>query len=200
MTTEPQIAVEPVTDEDVGVAMDAPGMRAILEQDRRRVAERQAPEIERLRAEVAKMHARRAVLFGELIELKHAIENGHRASAIAIIDAIARVIPDQSKTLAELRAEVARLSAACAAKDEALRLLTDMDELRETDELYIARAALSDTAGKGWIDASGAVEATCFSHCEIIGREPFGTYRDVGRVEVPKDWADDEVLIVRKPK
>ena len=74
-------------------------------------------EVERLRAEVAKMHARRAVLFGELIELKSAIENGHRASAIAIIDAIARVIPDQSKTLAELRAEVARLTAALNGKE-----------------------------------------------------------------------------------
>ena len=122
-------------------------MKQILAEDRRRVAERQAGqqgdhnptspsheaanaelahisgtisdalEIERLRAEVAKMHARRAVLFGELIELKRAIENGHRASAIAIIDAIARVIPDQSKTLAELRAEVARLTAALNGKE-----------------------------------------------------------------------------------
>ncbi len=73
MTTEPQIgppqgaaslpltaqavAVEPVTDEDVLVALNLPARalephtRRILEQDRRRVAERQAPEIERLRAE-----------------------------------------------------------------------------------------------------------------------------------------------------
>ena len=119
-------AIEPVTDEDVDEAIELitdgawiqpPVLIRLLEQDRRRVAERQAPEIERLRAEVAKMHARRAVLFGELIELKRAIENGHRASAIAIIDAIARVIPDQSKTLAELRAEVARLTAALNGKE-----------------------------------------------------------------------------------
>ena len=185
MNTEPQI--EAVTDEDARVATQTYfiNMKQILAEDRRRVVERQANhgtthaegcvswgrghyecarvEIERLRAEVAKMHARRAVLFGELMELKRAIENGHRASAIAIIDAIARVIPDQSKTLAELRAEVAALKAAQA----------------------------------NMIDATGAVEATCFSHCEVIGREPFGTYRDVGRVEVPKDWAGDTVLIVR---
>ena len=149
MTAQPQI--EPVTDEDHDAfrrayndTRDTGGTLyvafiAAMEQDRRRVVERQANhgtthaegcvswgrghyecamvEIERLRAEVAKMHARRAVLFGELIELKHAIENGHRASAIAIIDAIARVIPDQSKTLAELRAEVARLTAALNGKE-----------------------------------------------------------------------------------
>ncbi len=140
--------IEPVTERDIDEVLNARAagydIRYALEQDRRRVAERQAAriadqpmsdyeighmegaemvvgtmgaEIERLRAEVAKMHARRAVLFGELIELKHAIENGHRASAIAIIDAIARVIPDQSKTLAELRAEVARLTAALNGKE-----------------------------------------------------------------------------------
>ena len=145
MNTDTPPTIEPVTDDDVMVAVNLPARalephtRRILEQDRRRVVERQANhgtthaegcvswgrghyecamvEIERLRAEVAKMHARRAVLFGELIELKHAIENGHRASAIAIIDAIARVIPDQSKTLAELRAEVARLTAALNGKE-----------------------------------------------------------------------------------
>ena len=141
MNTEPQI--EPVTDDDLRAAQnigERPGqirLVAILEQDRRRVAERQAPEIERLRAEVAKMHARRAVLFGELIELKRAIENGHRASAIAIIDAIARVIPDQSKTLAELRAEVARLTAEAAlspvldAYEKQTRALPNQHEIPE---------------------------------------------------------------------
>ncbi len=61
MNTEPQI--EPVTDDDLRAAQnigERPGqirLVAILEQDRRRVAERQAPEIERLRAEVAEADA-----------------------------------------------------------------------------------------------------------------------------------------------
>lgn len=52
-------AIEPVTDDDLRAAVKAgeivvaPFLQRALEQDRRRVAERQAPEIERLRAEVA---------------------------------------------------------------------------------------------------------------------------------------------------
>ncbi len=174
MTTEPQIAVEPVTDEDVLVAVKvgemvvAPFVQQALEQDRRRVAERVAgrtaemaewvgiaAEIERLRAEVA----------------------AHRKHDVLRCDALMKA-----------EAEVAKLNAACAAKDEALRLLTDMDELRETDELYIARAALSDTAGANMIDATGAVETGVFWYS--------GRYV----VEIPKSMALSRVLIVRKPK
>lgn len=50
-------AFEPVTERDIDEVLNARAagydIRYALEQDRRRVAERQAPEIERLRAEVA---------------------------------------------------------------------------------------------------------------------------------------------------
>lgn len=183
MTTEPQIgppqgaaslpltaqavAVEPVTDEDARVATQTYfiNMKQILAEDRRRVAERQAGRQ------------------GDYnpASLSHEAANAELAH-------ISGTISD-AREIERLRAEVARLSAACAAKDEALRLLTDMDELRETDELYIARAALSDTAGKGWVDASGAVRGVC---------EQWGD--SATTVMVPDEWADDEVLIVRKPK
>lgn len=91
--------------------------------------------------------------------------------------------------LMKAEAEVARLTAACAAKDEALRLLTDMDELRETDELYIARAALSTDASKGRIDATGAVEA-------LVGGGSISTVV----ATVPDEWAGSRVLIVRVGK
>ena len=211
MTTN-QPAIEPVTDEDVMVALNLPARalephtRRILEQDRLRVAERQIAasldggefyrlndakaEIERLRAEVAKMHARRAVLFGELTELKRAIENGHQSSAIAIIDAIARVIPDQSKMLAELRAEVARLTAACAAKDQAIRRIFTPGNLSPETRVFV-EAALSTDVGKGWIDATGAVEVIATA-C-VDGR--FATVV----CSVPYEWHGKSVLIVRKP-
>ena len=66
-------------------------------------------------------------------------------------------------------------------------------------EAKLAASEAACAAKDGWMDAAGAVEATCFSHCEVVGRAPFETYRDVGRVEVPKEWAGSRVLIVRKP-
>lgn len=69
---------------------------------------------------------------------------------------------------------------------------------REIERLRAEVAKLT-AAQANMIDTTGAVEATCFSYCEVIGREPFGTYRDVGRVEVPKEWAGRAVLVALKP-
>ncbi len=107
MTVEPMPAIEPVTDEDVYFArMRAPragsglsndDFQNILEQDRRRVAERQAPEIERLRAENQSLHA----LVGTVRDTL-----GLRAINVADIDCEAHS--------RDIGAEVAKLRAAQA--------------------------------------------------------------------------------------
>ena len=171
MNTEPQI--EAVTDEDVLAAVNLPRRalepqtKHILEQDRRRVAERQAPEIERLRAEVAEADAdyNDAVTLAQMnLDLLKAAE-----------------------------AEVAALKAACAQKDGALGICRDMLSVvhdvgqftRSTKvAIGVAESALSTDAGKGWIDATGAVETGVFWYS--------GRYV----VEIPKSMALSRVLIV----
>lgn len=111
-----QPAIEPVTDDDLRAAQnigERPGqirLVTILLADRRRVAERQAPEIERLRAEVASLRA----LVGTVRDTL-----GLRTINVADIDYEAHS--------REIGAKVARLSAACAqmrgALEQAPRLL-----------------------------------------------------------------------------
>lgn len=176
MNTEPQIAVEPVTDEDLDDActgipsISREAAAFILLRDRRRVAERQAPEIERLRAEVAQADAdyNDAVTLAQMnLDLLKAVE-----------------------------AEVAALKAACAQKDGVIiRFLNAPLAQRDGTPvpsllLASARAALSDTAGKGWIDATGAVEA-------VAHRSRPANVRVVQNV--PAEWAGSRVLIVRVP-
>lgn len=57
-----------------------------------------------------------------------------------------------------------------------------------------ADAALSTDAGKGWIDATGAVEGRCrpVTHWE-------GYQTVIASAEVPAEWAGSTVLVVRKP-
>ena len=171
MNTEPQIAVEPVTDEDVAACINYGSraqIRAILLKDRRRVAERQAPEIERLRAEVAQADAdyNDAVTLAQMnLDLLKAAE-----------------------------AEVAALKAACGQKDQAIRRIFTPGNLSPETRAFV-EAALSDHAGKGWIDATGAVEATV----QHIGANQGVPECFHISVTVPAEWAGSPVKIVRKP-
>lgn len=152
----------------------------------------------------ATLEAERDALAAEKADCEKFLKEGERldeclerwrADALAVLELLT-----QEKVKSEsLAAENAKLRAACAAKDAALEAF-DADQCPHDMALEMRDAALSDDAGKNYVDASGAVEATCFSYCEVIGREPFGTYRDVGRVEVPKEWAGSRVLIVRVAK
>ena len=92
-----------------------------------------------------------------------------------------------------LAAEVAKLRAACAAKDAALRMLdTYFNEQGNAPlDSNLIYAGLSTDAGKGWIDATGAVEV-------VVGTDDMGHY-GVDCL-VPDDWAGSRVLIVRVAK
>lgn len=87
-----------------------------------------------------------------------------------------------------LAAENAKLRAACAAKDAALRVL-DVESNSTLDSVVIA-AALALDGGSNYIDASGAVEV-------VVGTDDMGHY-GVDCL-VPADWAGSRVLIVRVP-
>lgn len=216
MTVEPMPAIEPVTDEDYAAACANAfflGLRPVLEKDRRRVAERQAgqqgdhnptsPSHEAANAELAHISG----TISDALEIERL--RAEVAQADADYNDAVTLAQMNLDLLKAVEAEVAALKAACAQKDGALGIcramlsvVHDVGQFTRSTKVAIgvAESALSTDAGKGWIDATGAVEATCFSHCEVIGREPFGTYRDVGRVEVPKDWAGSRVLIVRVAK
>ena len=172
MNTDTPPTIEPVTDDDVMVAVNLPARalephtRRILEQDRRRVAERQANH--------GTTHAEGCVSWGR----------GHYECAMVEIE--------------RLRAEVAMLRAACAAKDAALKAAVTLvrDRVPSGPDLHNAcaalEAALSTDAGKCWIDASGAVWAIAVGaadgSCTVATRG------------VPDDWAGSPVVIVRVAK
>ena len=87
-------------------------------------------------------------------------------------------------------AEVARLSAACAAKDAALSKALGYVDLDNDDLISKCLAALKGTAGTNWIDATGAVEAIADHGC-IDGSGVLVA------ANVPDDWAGATVKIVR---
>lgn len=241
MTAQPQI--EPVTDEDVLAAVNLPRRalepqtKHILEQDRRRVAERQAarplekincdesygrsyipvapgwevqtkgkgstfrlcepsgdrlavPDSPYLHATIERMalaiHAHRVAMEEEIERLRAEVA-AHRKHDVLRCDALMKA-----------EAEVAKLNAACAAKDAALNRCADWfgrpsPHFDDKDSLaYAVHAALSDTAGAGWIDATGAVEATAVVFAPEHGVEVCAA--------VPDDWAGDTVKIVRVRK
>lgn len=92
-------------------------------------------------------------------------------------------------------AERNKLRAACAAKDEAIGTLRDhitVGMYRAVPHLAeVAASALSDDAGKGWIDATGAVETVVQEHDEG-GVVAYGVI-----APVPDAWAGATVKIVR---
>ena len=91
-------------------------------------------------------------------------------------------------------AEVARLSAACAAKDAALRSARELLHSSEWPSLCNnIDTALSDTAGTNWIDATGAVKA------KVLRQTAFGNAW-LEWTPMPADWAGAPVLIIPKPK
>lgn len=240
-------AIEPVTDEDVMVAAEESEktpigddsfdvVRAILEQDRRRVAERQAarplekincdesygrsyipvapgwevqtkgkgstfrlcepsgdrlavPDSPYLHATIERMalaiHAHRVAMEEEVERLRAEVA-AHRKHDVLRCDALMKA-----------EAEVAKLNAACAAKDAALRVL-DVESNSTLDSVVIA-AALALDGGSNYIDASGAVEARL--HCEYgdpsvgVGDHWFLTDNDMDYT-----WAGSKVKIVRVAK
>ena len=87
-------------------------------------------------------------------------------------------------------AEVARLSAACAAKDAALSKALGYVDLDNDALISKCLAALKGTAGTNWIDATGAVEAIADHGC-IDGSGVLVA------ANVPDDWAGATVKIVR---
>lgn len=97
-----------------------------------------------------------------------------------------------------LRAKLAASEAACAAKDAALRATVTLirDRVPSGPDLHNAcaalEAALSTDAGKGWIDASGAVEGSATVFVPSHGVEVCAS--------VPAEWDGDDVLIVRVAK
>ena len=218
MNEATQPAIEPVTDEDTRVATQSYfiNMKQILEQDRRRVAERQARSYKRekdcataddwrhrayhLEAEWARCSQQCAVMQGER-DAARAEVAAHRKHDVLRCDALMKA-----------EAEVAALKAACAQKDAALRAagVDDPDTLRNSCEMCecdgaecpascwvkLGNAALSDTAGAGWIDATGAVEV------DIVlchANDPDGHSEMLDPPLFPADWAGSRVLIVRKP-
>ena len=90
------------------------------------------------------------------------------------------------------KAEVARLSAACAAKDAALRMLDTYMAHEGNAPLDgdAIKAALSDTAGRNYIDATGAVNGKV-AQGHLSTRQVW-TAKDA----IPDDWAGTPVMIV----
>ena len=108
-----------------------------------------------------------------------------RADALAVLELLT-----QEKVKSEtLAAEVAKLRAACAAKDAAIYALNCACPDRDAPDLV--EAALADTAGTGWIDATGAVETVVQEHDEG-GVVAYGVI-----APVPDAWAGSAVKIVR---
>lgn len=103
--------------------------------------------------------------------------------------------------LRQERVRSEKAEAACAQMREALQGLEDW--LPEADPELVddydracgaAAAALATDAGKGWIDATGAVEGRCrpVTHWE-------GYQTVIASAEVPAEWDGSTVLVVRKP-
>ena len=174
MNEATQPAIEPVTERDIDEVLNARAagydIRYALEQDRRRVAERVAGRT----AEMAEW-----VGIAAEIERLRAEVAAHRKHDVLRCDALMKA-----------EAEVARLTAACAAKDGVIiRFLNAPLAQRDGTPvpsllLASARAALSDTAGANMIDASGAVETSVF------------WYNGRYVVELPESMALTRVLIV----
>lgn len=85
--------------------------------------------------------------------------------------------------------EVAKLSAAAAQMREALEAF-DADQVPHDMALEMREAALSTDAGKGWVDASGAVKA------KVLRQTAFGNAW-LEWTPMPADWAGASVKIVR---
>ncbi len=213
MNEATQPAIEPVTDEDARVATQSYfiNMKQILEQDRRRVAERQARSYKRekdcataddwrhrayhLEAEWARCSQQCAVMQGER-DAARAEVAAHRKHDVLRCDALMKA-----------EAEVAKLNAACAAmQDRCARACEDEARIWETDGKGPECAARlcaerirslpnATDAGKGWINATGAVEARVTPYKELFG-DGSGMCAIAG---IPADWAGSRVLIVRKP-
>lgn len=121
---------------------------------------------DQLRQRVSALEAERDTLAAEKADCEKFLKEGERldeclerwrADALAVLELLT-----QEKVKSEtLAAEVTRLSAACAAKDAALSKALGYVDLDNDALISKCLAALKGTAGTGWIDATGAVEAKC---------------------------------------
>lgn len=210
-----QPAIEPVTDDDLYefemarrnakvFTRDKMVMRKhAIEQDRRRVAERQAgqqgdhnptsPSHEAANAELAHISG----TISDALEIERL--RAEVAQADADYNDAVTLAQMNLDLLKAVEAEVAALKAACAQKDGALGIcramlsvVHDVGQFTRSTKVAIgvAESALSTDAGKGWIDATGAVEAHVSAvHIGI----PYGKVERT----VPADWAGSRVVIVR---
>ena len=230
MTTDPQIEPVTDEDTRVAMQSYFINMKHILIHDRRRVAERQAgrhsvgstlrhTNVARLR-ELSHAVTQGPDAIRRECSMRVPAEPDRDADLVlsSAADEIERLRAEVAQsdadyqdaiTLAQINlnhfraaeAEVARLTAACAAKDEAIRQAST--DLRTVGNDYpgsscyewcwkradAADLALSKDAGKGWIDATGAVEAVVLAN-----------YVGSGYATVPAEWIDSPVLIVRVAK
>ena len=192
--TAQAVVVEPVTDDDLRAAQnigERPGqirLVAILEQDRRRVAERQAG-----RHSVGS--TLRHTNVARLRELSHAVTQGP--------DAIRREcsmrVPaepdrDADLVLSSAADEIERLRAEVAFRSSEIELFRE-ELKRRCDEVAALKAAQANM-----IDATGAVEAV--AQAWEWSNDPIHSLPTKARVihSVPTEWAGSRVLIVRVAK
>lgn len=194
-------AIEPVTERDIDEVLNARAagydIRYALEQDRRRVAERQARSYKREKdcatADDWRHRSRHLEAEWGRCSQQCAVMQGERDAARAEVAAHRKHDVLRCDALMKAEAEVAKLNAACAHRLEALRGANHRIIYGEWASDYshsLFAAALSTDAGKGCIDATGAVEATV-QRWEVRGA--FGYFIELS---VPADWAGSRVLIV----
>lgn len=163
-----------------------PGFCAVCNQEAARAWVEEHRERDALKAEVD-LRTSEVELFRD--ELKA------RCDEVAKLKAeLADVEHDLSEQRKLYCAELASVRAACAVKDAAIR---ELDNRSNTGDSWspVAEAALSDDAGKNYVDASGAVEAEASRHV-VLGN----TWLKDGGMLLPGDWAGASVLIIPKPK
>lgn len=128
------------------------------------------------------IHAHRVAMEEEIERLRAEVA-AHRKHDVLRCDALMKA-----------EAEVAKLNAACAAKDASLWLARAAGVAYLTlssIEIATIEVALSDTAGKDYVDASGAVEAT-------VSRAPDAATMHL-YPELPEAMLGRTVLVMVKP-
>lgn len=156
---------------------------------------------DQLRQRVSALEAERDTLAAEKADCEKFLKEGERldeclerwrADALAVL----KLLTQEKKKSEALAAEVAKLLAACAAKDEAICTLRDhitVGMYRAVPHLAdVAAEGLSTDAGKGWVDSSGAVESMALPVLEDGNAWIDGT-------PLPAAWVGKSVLILVKP-
>ena len=151
----------------------------------------QAEEVRKLRAERDALKNDRDALDRILSQLERVTdstkaERDALKAEVALRKSEVELFRDKLKARCD---EVAKLSAAAAQMREALEAF-DADQVPHDMALEMREAALSTDAGKGWVDASGAVKA------KVLRQTAFGNAW-LEWTPMPADWAGAPVKIVR---